>query len=125
MSQQTFAGLAYNTKKKVTRRERFLEEMTGVVPWKRLEAIVKPLYPKDGDGHPPIGVERMLRIYCMQQWCQLSDPGMEDALYDMESLRRFAKTRYRGIAKNTSQLFSLFALANLYLLKKDLRTAAV
>ena len=68
MSQQTFASLAYSTKKKVTRRERFLEETNGVVPWRRLEAIVKPLYPKDGNGRPPIGVERMLRIYCMQQW---------------------------------------------------------
>ena len=68
MSQQTFKSLAYNTKKKVTRRERFLEEMNGVVPWKRLEAIVKLLHPKDGNGRPPIGVERMLRMYCMQRW---------------------------------------------------------
>lgn len=90
MDQQTFASIAYNTKKKVTRRERFLEEMNSVVPWRQLEAIVKPLYPKSGNGRPPIGVERMLRIYCMQQWFQLSDPGMEDALYDMESMRRFA-----------------------------------
>ncbi|MCB0329722.1 MAG: IS5 family transposase [Bdellovibrionales bacterium] len=90
MSQQTFASIAYNTKKKVTRRERFLEEMNAVVPWKRLQAVVSPLYPKKGAGRPPIGVERMLRIYCMQQWFQLSDPGMEDALYDMESMRRFA-----------------------------------
>jgi transposase, IS5 family len=90
MSQQTFASIAYNTKKKTTRRERFLAEMDKVVPWKRLQATVKPKYPKKGNGRPPLGLERMLRIYCMQQWFQLSDPAMEDALYDIESMRRFA-----------------------------------
>jgi IS5 family transposase len=90
MSQQTFASIAYNTKKKTTRRERFLAEMDKVVPWKRLQTAVKPKYPKKGNGRPPLGLERMLRIYCMQQWFQLSDPSMEDALYDIESMRRFA-----------------------------------
>ena len=79
MSQQTFASIAYNTKKKTTRRERFLAEMDKVVPWKRLQANVNPKYPKKGNGRPPLGLERMLRIYCMQQWFQLSDPAMEDA----------------------------------------------
>lgn len=88
--QLSFSSLAYNSKKKVTRRERFLGEMEGVVPWTRLKRVVEPVYPDIGNGRPPIGLERMLRIYFMQQWFQLSDPGMEDSLYDSESIRRFA-----------------------------------
>jgi IS5 family transposase len=91
MSQLTFSSLAYTTKKKTTRRERFLAEMEAVVPWAELEAVVEPIYPKAGNGRPPIGLGRMLRIYFMQQWFNLSDPGMEDALYDSDSMRRFAK----------------------------------
>jgi IS5 family transposase len=90
MNQPTFAALAYANKKKKTRREQFLEEMGQVVPWAKLLQVVEPHYPKAGQGRPPLGMEKMLRIYFMQQWFNLSDPGMEDALYDMESLRRFA-----------------------------------
>ena len=90
MSQPTFAALAYANKKKKTRREQFLEEMGQVVPWAKLLQVVEPHYPKAGQGRPPLGMEKMLRIYFMQQWFNLSDPGMEDALYDMDSLRRFA-----------------------------------
>jgi len=90
MSQPTFAALAYANKKKKTRREQFLDEMNLVVPWAKLGRVVEPHYPKAGQGRPPLGMEKMLRIYFMQQWFNLSDPGMEDALYDMESLRRFA-----------------------------------
>ncbi len=91
MSQQTFASLAYNAKKKTTRREKFLGEMERVVPWRRLEAVVSPRYPDLGNGRPPIGLSRMLRIYFMQQWFNLADEAMEDALYDSESMRRFAE----------------------------------
>lgn len=87
----TFASLAYDSKKKKTRREKFLEEMDRVLPWERLLKIVRHNYPKKGNGRQPMPVERMLRIYFMQQWYGLSDPGMEDALYDMESMRRFAR----------------------------------
>ena len=90
MSQPTFAALAYANKKKKTRREKFLEEMEQVVPWAQLLKVVKRRYPKAGNGRPPLGLEKMLRIYFLQQWFNLSDPAMEDALYDMESLRRFA-----------------------------------
>lgn len=90
MTQLTFASLAYNSKKKTTRRERFLGEMDRVVPWKELEKVIAPFYPEAGNGRPPIGLSRMLRIHFMQQWFNLSDPGMEDALYDSESMRRFA-----------------------------------
>lgn len=90
MSQPTFAALAYSNKKKKTRREKFLEEMDQVVPWRAMLQVIEPHYPKAGNGRPPLGLEKMLRIYFMQQWFNLSDPAMEDALYDIESLRRFA-----------------------------------
>ena len=88
--QRTFASLAWNQKGKVTRRERFLAEMDAVLLWSRLLALITPHYPKAGNGRQPIGVERMLRIYFLQQWFNLSDPQAEDAIYDSESMRRFA-----------------------------------
>ena len=91
MKQATFASLAFEQKKKQTRRERFLTEMDAVVPWAALLAAVEPHYPKAGRrGRPPRSLETMLRIYFMQQWYALSDPAMEDALYEIESMRRFA-----------------------------------
>lgn len=86
----SFASLAYENKKKKTRREKFLEEMDTVIPWEELIQDIKKYYPKAGNGRQPIPLARMLRIYFMQQWYGLSDPAMEDALYDIESLRRFA-----------------------------------
>ena len=80
-------GFERYTKK--TRRAAFLEEMEQVVPWRELCALVEPHYPKGGSGRPPIGVERMLRIYFLQQWFNLSDPGIEEALYDSAALRQF------------------------------------
>jgi len=92
MKQTTFASLAWNGKGKgkITRRERFLAEMDAVIPWARLAALIEPYYPKAGNGTQPMPLERMLRIYFMQQWYALSDPAMEDALYEIESMRRFA-----------------------------------
>ena len=80
-------GFERYTKK--TRRAAFLEEMNQVVPWRELCALIEPHYPKAGNGRPPIGVERMLRIYFLQQWFNLSDPGVEEALYDSAALRQF------------------------------------
>src|SRR5271167_1000607 len=80
-------GFERYTKK--TRRAAFLEEMNQVVPWHELCALIEPHYPKAGSGRPPIGVERMLRIYFLQQWFNLSDPGVEEALYDSAGLRQF------------------------------------
>jgi IS5 family transposase len=88
--QRTFASMAWSSKGKVTRRERFLAEMDAVIPWKRLLALIAPHYPHAGTGRQPIGLERMLRIYFLQQWFNLSDPAAEDAIYDSESMRRFA-----------------------------------
>jgi IS5 family transposase len=87
--QQTFAGLAWKDKGKVTRRERFLAEMDAVIPWPRLLALIEPHYPKAGRGRQPVGLEKMLRIYFLQQWFNLSDPQAEDAIYDSEAMRRF------------------------------------
>jgi IS5 family transposase len=89
--QGTFASMAWNQKGKVTRRERFLAEMDVVIPWQRLMARIEPHYPKAGAGRQPLGLEKMLRIYFLQQWFNLSDPAAEDAIYDSESMRRFAR----------------------------------
>jgi IS5 family transposase len=88
--QQTFAGLAWKQKRKTTRREGFLSEMNGIIPWKRLMELIEPHYPKAGRGRQPLGLEKMLRIYFLQIWFDLSDPAAEDAIYDSESMRRFA-----------------------------------
>jgi IS5 family transposase len=90
MKQTTFASLTWNNKGRTTRRERFLAEMNAVIPWERLLGLITPHYPKGTGGRPPMPLERMLRIYFMQQWFNLSDPQAEDALYDMESMRHFA-----------------------------------
>jgi len=89
-SQKSLANaVTFEKFKKTTRREQFLAEMEQVVPWKELCALIEPYYPKLGRGRPPIGLERMLRIHFLQSWFNLSDPGAEEALYDMESMRRF------------------------------------
>lgn len=90
MKQTTFESLVWKNKGKVTRRERFLAEMDAVIPWKALTGLIEPHYPKAGNGTQPMPLERMLRIHFMQHWFNLSDPAMEDALYDSESMRRFA-----------------------------------
>jgi transposase, IS5 family len=90
MKQTTFASAAWDRKGKVTRRERFLAEMDAVIPWVRLLKLIEPHYPKAGNGTQPMPIERMLRIYFMQNWFNLSDPAAEDSLYDSESMRRFA-----------------------------------
>lgn len=89
--QRTFAGLAWSAKKKVTRREKFLAEMDAVIPWADLLALIQPHYPKGGKGRRPLPLATMLRIYFLQQWFDLSDPAAEEALYDSEAMRRFAR----------------------------------
>ena len=88
--QGTFSQAEYAAKKKQTRRDKFLAEMEQVVPWARLVDRLRPLYPKGERGRPPIGLERMLRIYFLQQWYGLADEALEDALYDSQALRGFA-----------------------------------
>lgn len=90
MQQQTFAEVTFEQYRKPTRRERFLDEMNRVVPWEELVRVIEPVYPKaDGPRRPPVGIERMLRLHCLQQWFNMSDPAVEEALYDSRAMRQF------------------------------------
>ncbi|UIF87902.1 IS5 family transposase (plasmid) [Cupriavidus necator] len=89
MQQISFASAEYLGKKRVTRREKFLGEMEQVVPWARLLEALEPYYPKGKRGRPPIGLERMLRLYFVQQWYGLSDEALEDAVSDSAAIRNF------------------------------------
>jgi IS5 family transposase len=88
--QMTFASTGFERFSRPTKRAAFLAEMDAIVPWKRLCALIERYYPNGELGRPPIPLERMLRIYFLQQWFNLSDPAVEEALYDMVSMRAFA-----------------------------------
>jgi IS5 family transposase len=90
MKQTSFSDAEFASKKRLTRRERFLAEIEAATPWPALVAALLPYYPKgDGRGRPPMGLERMLRMYIAQQCFGLSDEGIEDAIYDSQSIRGF------------------------------------
>ena len=89
MRQLTLATAGFEKHRKVTRRAAFLAEMEQVVPWSELCAIIAPYYPKRGNGRPPVGLERMLRLHFLQHWFNLSDPAAEEALYESASMRQF------------------------------------
>jgi IS5 family transposase len=89
MRQTTLASAGFEKFSKTTRRAAFLTKMDRIVPWKDLCRVIEPVYPKPGNGRPPVGLERMLRIYFLQQWFNLSDPGVEEALYDSAAMRGF------------------------------------
>src|SRR4051794_33482548 len=89
MDQLTLATNSFEQYRKPTRREKFLAEMDRVVPWPELCALIEPFYPQAGNGRPPVGLERMLRIYFLQHWFNLSDPAAEEALYESLSMCRF------------------------------------
>ena len=78
--QPSFSQAEFAAKKKTTRREKFLTRMESLIPWAQLLAVIQPFYPKGQRGRPPIGLERMLRIYFLQQWYGLADEALEDAL---------------------------------------------
>src|SRR5205085_2095023 len=90
MKQQTLTG--FEKYGKTTRRAQFLGEMDRTVPWRELAAVVEPVYPKVSEqgGRPPLPLERMLRVYFLQLWFNLSDPAVEEALYDSAAMRAFA-----------------------------------
>lgn len=96
MDQLSFSEAEYHHKKRKTRREKFLEQMDALIPWKRLEKKIARYYPKPGNGRRPYPLRVMLRVHCMQLFYNLSDPAMEDALYEIESMRRFAGLRLSG-----------------------------
>jgi IS5 family transposase len=89
--QQTLASqVSFEKHGRKSKRELFLDQMEQVVPWSELSALVLPHYPKAGNGRQPVGLSIMLRTYFLQQWFNLSDPGMEEAFYESAVLRRFA-----------------------------------
>jgi transposase, IS5 family len=91
MAQLTLASQgSFERYRKQTRREKFLAEMELVMPWREIESLIAPHYPKGENGRPPVGLGVMLRVYFLQHWFNLSDPGAEEALYDSPALRRFA-----------------------------------
>ncbi|STG07030.1 IS5 transposase and trans-activator [Escherichia coli] len=89
--QLTFADSEFSTKRRQTRKEIFLSRMEHILPWQNMTAVIEPFYPKAGNGRRPYPLETMLRIHCMQHWYNLSDGAMEDALYEIASMRLFAR----------------------------------
>ena len=87
--QRSFADVEYEGQKRQTRRAQFLQQMDGLIPWRRLEARLRPVYPAGERGRPPYPLAMMLRIHCVQLFYNLSDPAMEDALYDSVAVQRF------------------------------------
>jgi IS5 family transposase len=89
--QPSFSQAEFADKKKLTRREQFLTRMEALIPWPKLLAVIEPFYPKGERGRPPIGLERMLRVYFLQQWYGLADEALEDVLYDSQAMQGFAR----------------------------------
>jgi IS5 family transposase len=133
--QTSFSELEYAAKKRVTRRDRFLGEINAVTPWAAVAAEVEPFYPRgEGRGRPPIGLERMLRMYVAQQCFGLSDEGIEDAIYDSQAIRGFigidlnretapdATTllKFRRLLETHDLTQRIFAAINIHLAEKGL-----
>ena len=89
MKQQTFSDIEYSNRRKKTKREEFLDSMDEIIPWDHWVNIIRPYYPSGKRGRPPKAIESMLRMYLMQNWFNLSDAGIEDAIYDSYAMRRF------------------------------------
>ena len=89
MKQETFTDIEYSYRKKKTKREEFLEIMEEIIPWDEWVDVIEPYYPKGKRGRPPMGIEKMLRMYLLQIWFNLSDPATEDAIYDSYAMRKF------------------------------------
>ena len=106
MNQLTFGDAEYLGKRKRTRREVFLDEMEQVIPWDSLLALIEPVYPKAGRGRRPYPLATMLRIHLMQNWFGLSDPGMEEALYEIVPLRQFARLPMTGAFPDETTLLN-------------------
>ena len=94
--QRSFADVEYDGQPRQTRRERFLQRMDALMPWARLEARLRPVYPTGERGRPPYPLALLLRIHCVQLFYNLSDPAMEDALYDSVAVQRFVGLTARG-----------------------------
>ena len=92
MKQMTFASAkSFEVHGRATRKAEFLTRMDALVPWAEFCALIEPHYPRAGSGRSPVGVERMLRMYLLANWFNLSDEACEDALYDMPAFRDFCR----------------------------------
>lgn len=138
MRQKTLADEGFERFRKPTRRDQFLTEMDAIIPWRDLCKVIKPFYPKPkGAGRPPIGLERMLRIHFLQHWFNLSDPAVEEALYDSRAMRRFVGIdlghepapdettvcNFRHLLETHNLGDQLFALINTYLQENGLKVS--
>ncbi len=94
--QLTFADSEFSSKRRQTRKEIFLSRMEQILPWQNMVEVIEPFYPKAGNGRRPYPLETMLRIHCMQHWYNLSDGAMEDALYEIASMRLFGDVIHAG-----------------------------
>lgn len=120
MDQMSFAEAEYAAKRKKTRREVFLEEMELVVPWKALLKVIEPFYPVAGRGRRPYPLEAMLRVHLMQNWFALSDPTMEEALYEIASLRNFAGLKLSEAIPDETTILNFRHLLEEYDLAEDI-----
>jgi len=133
MSQMSFADFEYAGKRKQTRRERFLAEMDQVVPWTGLLGLIEPFYPNAGGGRKPYPLDTMLRIHLLQNWFSLSDPAMEEALYEITPMRQFARLtlsapipedttimNFRHLLEKHQLAPAIFTVINGYLQEKGL-----
>jgi len=133
MSQMSFGDAEYAGKRKKTRREVFLAEMEQVVPWKSLLNLIEPFYPVAGRGRPPYPLETILRVHLMQNWFGLSDPAMEEALYEITPMRVFARLsltepipdettilNFRRLLEKNELAPEILARVNAYLTRKGL-----
>ena len=91
MNQKTFTDAEYNERKHKTKREEFLDKMDSIIPWDEWVSLIEPYYPKGKRGRPPMGIEKMLRMYLLQCWFSLSDAGVEDAMYDSYAFKKFSR----------------------------------
>ena len=135
VSQLSFSDVAYGAKCKKTKREIFLAEMDLVVPWDSIIKLNEPVYPKSAVGRLAYPLASTIRVYCMQQWYGLSDPAMEEALYEIASMRRFAGfslssgsipdettiLNFRHLLEANQLTEHIFALINQYLLSNGLQ----
>ncbi len=120
MSQISFADAEYADKRKKTRREIFLDEMELVVPWKSLHKLIEPFYPVAGQGRRPYPLDCMLRVHLMQNFFTLSDPAIEEAMYDSASMRHFARLKLSGPIPDETTILNFRHLLEEYELAEDI-----
>ena len=94
MEQLSFIDAEYESRKRIPKREQFLNQMDDIIPWSDWCALIAPYYPKAGNGRPPRDLEQVLRMYLLQVWFNLSDEATEDAIYDSYAMKRFLRMNF-------------------------------